>query len=111
MNEKDIFKQISIVHELIKQLIDILEKESKGCDLIYAKNSIMDLIDYIKEILQSNLGEPVDMGLIRNSFKSMFPPHGGLSDFYIWRDDFEERVRENQKLNSILERLDETLNI
>lgn len=33
-------------------------------------------------------------------YKSLFPPHGGLSDIYYWDDDFETRKEVNDSIES-----------
>ncbi len=35
-------------------------------------------------------------------YKSLFPPHGGLSDIYYWDDDFETRKEVNESIESAL---------
>jgi len=35
-------------------------------------------------------------------YKSLFPPHGGLSDIYYWDDDFEARKEVNDSVESAL---------
>ena len=35
-------------------------------------------------------------------YKSLFPPHGGLSDTYYWDDDFETRKEVNDSIESAL---------
>ena len=35
-------------------------------------------------------------------YKSLFPPHGGLSDIYYWDDDFETRKEVNDIIESAL---------
>lgn len=35
-------------------------------------------------------------------YKSLFPPHGGLSDIYYWDDDFEARKEVNDSIESAL---------
>ncbi len=37
---------------------------------------------------------------VREMYKTFFPSHGGLTDFYIWRDEFEEHKRINQTYDS-----------
>ena len=37
-----------------------------------------------------------------NVYKSLFPPHGGLSDIYYWDDDFEARKEVNDSVESAL---------
>ena len=34
-------------------------------------------------------------------YKSMFPPRGGLSEFYIWDNSFEVRYRANHEYEQI----------
>lgn len=35
-------------------------------------------------------------------YKSLFPPHGGLSDIYYWDDEFETRKEVNDSIESAL---------
>lgn len=35
-------------------------------------------------------------------YKSLFPPHGGLSGIYYWDDDFETRKEVNDSIESAL---------
>ena len=35
-------------------------------------------------------------------YKSLFPPHGGLSDIYYWDDDFETRKEVNDSIEAAL---------
>ena len=35
-------------------------------------------------------------------YKSLFPPHGGLSDIYYWDDDFEATKEVNDSIESAL---------
>lgn len=36
-----------------------------------------------------------------NTWNSMYKGNGSFSDYYIWRDDFNERSRLNDQLNNI----------
>lgn len=42
---------------------------------------------------------------IKEIYKSLYPSHGGLTDFFIWRDDVEERRKENRCLDEISDEL------
>lgn len=35
----------------------------------------------------------------------MYPARGGLTDFYVWRDDFDERINANKPLNTVKDEL------
>lgn len=38
---------------------------------------------------------------IKESCRRYFPSHGGLTDFFIWRDDFNERKEVNDTFRFI----------
>ena len=38
---------------------------------------------------------------VTGQYKSMFPPRGGLSEFYIWDNSFEVRYRANHEYEQI----------
>jgi len=42
---------------------------------------------------------------LRRMNNTLYPPRGGLSDFFIWPNDFSERVRLNGTLNNIEENI------
>lgn len=48
----------------------------------------------IKDALASG-GSANVLPEVRRLYRSMFPPHGGLSEFYIWDDDMAVRRRKN----------------
>jgi len=82
---------------LFKSLRDILIAESeenwvRGIDLI------------IEALMHSSPSErDVEEALryAETTYKSMLGGNGSFSDFCVWRDDFDERVRENEKLEKI----------
>ena len=38
---------------------------------------------------------------VTGQYKSMFPPRGGLSEFYIWDNSYEVRYRANHEYEQI----------
>ena len=54
--------------------------------------NILDLLIYRYEELVSE---------VTGQYKSMFPPRGGLSEFYIWDNSFEVRYRANHEYEQI----------
>lgn len=101
MNDFGKTKEVLIkVKELFQQLLFILETEG-DFEVNYAKTELAKNI----RVLEGFLGEKMDAAAaqevldhIKKSFKSMYPPRGGLSDFFVWREDFEERLQANQSL-------------
>jgi len=62
------------------------------------KNELGQNIRVLEDVLSNNL-DPAEaqevLAQIKTSFKSMYPPRGGLSEFFIWREDYEERLKAN----------------
>lgn len=46
---------------------------------------------------------------VQATYKSMLGGSGSFSDFYVWRDDFDERVKENTRLDQIKSEIWDTL--
>lgn len=90
-------KDIPKLHRIFSSIQSILEKEEKG--------RWLSEIQKINEILDSeyrgDLSRNEAIDLIRKKYKSIHPSHGGFNEFFIWKDDFNERKR----INSNLERL------
>lgn len=86
MNDFGKTKEVLIkVKELFQQLLFILETEG-DFEVNYAKTELAKNI----RVLEGFLGEKMDAAAaqevldhIKKSFKSMYPPRGGLSDFFV----------------------------
>ena len=44
-----------------------------------------------------------------NLHKSLFPPHGGLSELHYWHDDFQKRKNVNEDISALTEIIAEYL--
>jgi hypothetical protein len=94
---------INRVKELFQQLLLILETEGDD-EVNYAKKELAQNIEALEGVLSNNVdaAEAQEvLGQIKTSYKSMYPPRGGLSDFFVWREDYEERVKANKQLDDI----------
>ena len=88
--------------ELFKELLVMLER--------YGSESYNPQKRLLKEILYIIDENNIDsFSQIRSIYKSLFSPKYGLSEFNIWKDDFTERKRLNDKLENIEQRLWEIL--
>lgn len=38
---------------------------------------------------------------LRQASKSLFPPQGGLTDFYVWKEDGSERIALNKPIDEL----------
>jgi hypothetical protein len=90
---------------LSKDLLDILEREGKG-EVDFAIKELKYMIGLLTISLKKDSGcDKKMLEEIKEIYKSLYPPHGGLTDFFIWRDDIEERRKENNCLDKISDEL------
>lgn len=88
------------VKELFQKLLDILERF--GDDTINIQKKVLQKLlciieyekDYDKKIIET-----------RREYLKLYPARGGLSEFFIWCEDFEKRKSINDPLDAIRERL------
>jgi hypothetical protein len=82
-----------------------------GYEVDYARDELKNNIIMIDETLKNDAADLKATFLeIGRSYQSMYPPRGGLTDFFVWRDDFEERRKANQPLDQIKENLKNIFN-
>ncbi|HEY4553682.1 MAG TPA: hypothetical protein VIG80_10845 [Bacillaceae bacterium] len=55
--------------------------------------------------MDSEFDEKAVWDTLREMYRSLNHPRVGLSNFYIWRDDFEERLEANEQLDRIKDKL------
>ncbi|MEX0447880.1 hypothetical protein [Xenorhabdus sp. SGI246] len=46
----------------------------------------------------------------RHAYSSMFRGYGGFAEYFIWRDDFNERVKANEALDKIKNDINHIIN-
>lgn len=104
---EEIKKDLARVGDLFRSLLYILENE--GDDQVdYARNELRNNIRLIETVFgsapnQADLNEILTE--IKESYQRMYPPRGGLTEFFIWREDFDQRLRANQPLDRIKDEL------
>ena len=92
----DLYK-LARLADLFTQIRDILIQENES-NWIRGINSILNQINYS---LASNEEAKSTIRDIYYSYSLMNRGNGSFSDFYIWREDFDERVIENNKFIKI----------
>lgn len=110
----DVAPKLSKIKELFTDLLEILKAEGDN-NVNYAINELSVNIDRIEHTLDNVQFEKIDVNLLFNevkkSYNSMYPPRGGLADFFVWREDFNERVKANETLDKIKEELHGIFNV
>lgn len=92
----DLYK-LARLADLFTQIRDILIQENES-NWIRGINSILNQINYS---LASNEEAKSTIRDIYYSYSLMNRGNGSFSDFYIWREDFDQRVVENNKFIEI----------
>lgn len=92
--------------QLFEELLFIVDKYGDST-INNQKKIINRIIGKIDSIDISNFEE--EFMEIQRDYKNLYPARGGLSDFYIWKDDFNERQKLNEPLSKIGDRLWELL--
>ena len=103
--------ELERVESLMKELLEIIRKEG-GSEQAYAAG---ELERDIAMIADAKAGQSADMkeifARVRESYKSMFPPRGGLTDFFVWREDFNQRLVANRRLDAVKAELDDEFGV
>jgi hypothetical protein len=100
-------KELERVSSLMKELLNIIRKEG-GEGEEYAAKELERCIGYIKETIDDvNADSNEVFTRVKNLYRSMYPPHGGMTDFFVWRDDFDERIAANRRLDAVKAELGE----
>lgn len=103
--------ELERVESLMKELLEIIRKEG-GSEQVYAAG---ELERDIAMIADAKAGQSTDMkeifARVRESYKSMFPPRGGLTDFFVWREDFNQRLVANRRLDAVKAELDDEFGV
>lgn len=101
-NLLDLAEKLKGIQELFMALLTILQAEGNN-ETRYAQSELRRNIASIDLALgvmdYDDLVEAIRNA--RASYKSMFPPRGGLTEFFIWREGFPERFTANQKIDQL----------
>lgn len=91
---------VNRIQQLYIELEEVLRK--------YGDNSILNQYQLVKtaiSILESSAELEEKYNEVADIYKALYPARGGLSEFYIWKDDFDERMAINEPFTRIKEEL------
>lgn len=101
-------KDIQRLRVLYQELRNILEIESDDNEAMYITNQLESGLSLIDECLNNTYTDK-DLKQLYSKLNEIYikinQPRVGLSDFFIWRDNNEERLKANDCLDSIKDNL------
>lgn len=95
------------LNDLLQQLLVELKNEESNDNSFIINQVTYSLVlinDYLCN-LNENKDEKQLFDQLREIYKGINHPRVGLSDYFIWREDFGERVKVNKSLDEIKENL------
>ncbi|NLD47271.1 MAG: hypothetical protein GX660_08730 [Clostridiaceae bacterium] len=92
------------LNSLFKKLLLIIESEGDS-ETKYATGVLKNIVVVVEDVLKTPVIADLNeiFSEIMERYKSLYPPRGGLTEFFIWREDFDERVKANKPLDDIKE--------
>jgi len=91
---------------LLDQLLTILRQEGTE-DTRYAQRTLAMMRRNIA--LAEGVPSPELLAFLREDYDSLFPPKGGLGEFYRKHEDAQERRRRNLELTALVGEMEEIL--
>ena len=105
-NERELI--INLI-KLLKELYDIIISNPNN-DINYGKRTIKNMVQYLDvELANDTIRYEELVSEAARQYKSMFPPRGGLSEFYIWANSYEVRYRANHEYEQIKSQIEAIL--
>ena len=87
--------------KLFKEMYDIIVSNPDN-DINYGRRTVKNIVQYLEmELANNTIGYEELVSVVARQYKSMFPPRGGLSEFYIWNSNYEVRYRANHEYEQI----------
>lgn len=102
--EENMNEMMEELRQLFTELLAIVEK--------YGDSECKMPKRILKEILydlEEDVSDTDKFSLVKRNYNSLFFPRSPLSEFYIWSDDYDERVKLNAPYKRIKDRLWELL--
>ena len=98
--------QLERLDGLLDQLLTILRQEGTE-DTRIAQRTLAMMRRNIA--LAEGMPSPELLAFLREDYDSLFPPKGGLGEFYRRHEDAQEQRRRNEALQSLLEEMEDLL--
>lgn len=86
--------------QLFKELYTILKQSGDN-----SYNPQIKILKRILDVIDGEENELDKFSQVACEYKKLFSPKSGLSEFYVWKNDFAERKKINDTLEVIKKRL------
>ena len=94
-------RKIQCAIKISRRMYDIIVSNPNN-DINYGKRTIKNIVQYLEMELANDTMEYEELvSEVARQYKSMFPPRGGLSEFYIWDNNYEVRYQANHEYEQI----------
>ena len=108
MRHDDKDTQLERLDGLLDQLLTILRQEGTE-DTRYAQRTLAMMRRNIA--LAEGVPSPELLAFLREDYDSLFPPKGGLGEFYRRHEDVKEQRRRNLELTVLVGEMEEMLGV
>lgn len=98
-------EKIDELKQLFKEMLIIVQEYGDSASY----NAPKEILKRILSILEADADDADKFAEVKREYNNLFFPKSSLSEFCIWRDDFEERKKLNQPFSDISDRLWEIL--
>lgn len=95
--DEDVLKNLKEPFINLKELVKIYGEKHYRIQI--------GIIEGIIDCINSDLSDNEKSEYVIRNYKNLFPPNGGLSDFYIHHDSYDERLKLNKPLDEINDKL------
>ena len=95
---------------MYSNLYKILEKYGQG-EIDSQTRVVKQILEFLASLSSSNGNEEKHINEVRKMHESLFPPRGGLSDFFIWSNDYDERIQLNEPLENVKKEIRDIWNL
>lgn len=102
MKYRDLYAVANELEDLLGDLRQILVEEH-GTNWVRGVDACLDQLPKTHSAGKADL--LAQLQIVASTYRSMMRGYGSFSDFFIWREDFEERVRANERLDRIRQEL------
>lgn len=91
-NTNDVIDKLVLLYT---ELIEIMEKDQEN-NWIRGINACLSILK-----AKDNRSAKIKLSEVKSIYHTMHAGYGSFSEYFIWREDFDERVKANKRLDEI----------